>query len=587
MTKFADFSRYGYNIERELGANKIGGRVTYLATQTKTEYKVVIKQFQFAQCSSSWSEYESIEREIEVLKGLKHQGIPCYLDSFQMHSGFCIVQEYKAASPLSISRSFNPEELKIIAVKILKILVYLQNRIPPIIHRDLKPDNILVDEHLNAFLVDFGFARIGDGEVGVSSVVKGTLGFMPPEQLFNRQLTEASDLYGLGMTLICLLTQTKIDDIGALVDISYRIRFKHLVPKLNVHWVKWLEKMVEPRLKERFPNAQEALRALPNSPLHPPVIQITQSEVHLQATQVNQQLSHCLEITNLAPEVTLVGKWGVKHYPQDPIIANDEHPWISIEPIEFEANWIRCTLKVDTSLLMAGETYKRVLVLKTNAFPQNHLISLQIRTANLPVKTKRISLYPLLLLFLFLLLSTHSLLWLLLSSPFAAESLGAVTLGLLIGTVFGLQVAAWTLHNTGTLSGARLTSSSAACLGIFTLIGTWLSIDGLIGSWQPIFSGLAPGVFGGWLLGIGMGITIEKLLREQASRAVAILFVLLTSFLSIVVALGVISGFSRPEILIALTLSSVFLASLLINTPLNNARRLAEYRKSERGKIRP
>ena len=51
--------------------------------------------------------------------------------------------------------------------------------------------------------MDFGFARIGDGEVGVSSVVKGTLGFMPPEQIFNRQLTEASDLYGLGMTLIC------------------------------------------------------------------------------------------------------------------------------------------------------------------------------------------------------------------------------------------------------------------------------------------------------------------------------------------------------------------------------------------------
>jgi len=64
-------------------------------------------------------------------------------------------------------------------------------------HRDIKPENVLVDrqEELKVYLVDFGFAHIGSGEVAASSVVKGTLGFMPPEQMFNRQLTEASDLY--------------------------------------------------------------------------------------------------------------------------------------------------------------------------------------------------------------------------------------------------------------------------------------------------------------------------------------------------------------------------------------------------------
>jgi putative transposase len=96
-----------------------------------------------------------------------------------------------------VPRSFAPDEIKQIATSVLEILVYLQNRIPPIIHRDIKPENILVDEQINVYLVDFGFARIGEGEVAMSSMVKGTLGFMAPEQLFNRQLTEASDLYGL------------------------------------------------------------------------------------------------------------------------------------------------------------------------------------------------------------------------------------------------------------------------------------------------------------------------------------------------------------------------------------------------------
>jgi serine/threonine protein kinase len=81
---------------------------------------------------------DAIEREIAVLRDLKHPGIPRYLNSFQTADGFCIVQEYKAAEPLSKDRSFSPEELKIIASKILEILVYLQNRIPPVIHRDPK-----------------------------------------------------------------------------------------------------------------------------------------------------------------------------------------------------------------------------------------------------------------------------------------------------------------------------------------------------------------------------------------------------------------------------------------------------------------
>lgn len=115
---------------------------------------------------------------------------------------------------------------------------------------------------IKVYLVDFGFARMGGGDVGASSVVKGTLGFMPPEQLFNRQLTKASDLYSLGATLICLLTKTKSTEIGNLIDKDYRINFKPLVPKLSRQFIDWLSKMTAPSLQERYPNAVAALTAL-------------------------------------------------------------------------------------------------------------------------------------------------------------------------------------------------------------------------------------------------------------------------------------------------------------------------------------
>jgi uncharacterized protein YjbI with pentapeptide repeats len=266
MSHLADFSSQGYQVERELGQNRAGGRVTYLATSLatspKTQQHVVIKQFQFAQSGASWSDYDAYEQEIQLLRCLNHSSIPQYLDSFETPSGFCLVQEYKPASSLSASRHFTPQEVKQIAVSLLQVLVYLQQQNPPIIHRDIKPENILVDEQLKVYLVDFGLARIGGGEVAASSTVKGTLGFMPPEQVFNRQLTQASDLYSLGATLISLLTQTKSTEIGNLVDEAFRINFKPRVPKLNPQFIGWLEKMTAPNCKNRYPNAVTALEAL-------------------------------------------------------------------------------------------------------------------------------------------------------------------------------------------------------------------------------------------------------------------------------------------------------------------------------------
>lgn len=264
MNNFPDFSNHGYQVQKELGHNRTCGRVTYLAIDTKTYQSVVIKQFQFAQFGASWSDYEAVEREIQLLQELNHPSIPRYLDSFQTPAGFCLVQEYKQAPSLDQLRRFTPEEIKKIAVAVLEVLVYLQQQKPPIIHRDIKPENILVDrqDELKVYLVDFGFAHVGDKEVAASSAVKGTLGFMPPEQLFNRQLTEASDLYSLGATLICLLTKTKSSEIGNLIDEAYRINFKDLVPDLSPEFIEWLEEMVAPNLKNRFDNAADALEVV-------------------------------------------------------------------------------------------------------------------------------------------------------------------------------------------------------------------------------------------------------------------------------------------------------------------------------------
>ncbi|MBV9388246.1 MAG: pentapeptide repeat-containing protein [Chroococcidiopsidaceae cyanobacterium CP_BM_ER_R8_30] len=269
MSTFPDLAELGYQIVKELGHNRAGGRVTYLAHRTASQPPVVIKQFQFAHSDSNWSEYEAIQREVQLLQQLDHPSIPHYVDSFETPSGFCLVQEYKPAESLVFYYHWSVEEVKRIAIALLEALVYLQSACPPIIHRDIKPEHILVERQgeLKVYLVDFGFAHRGGGEVAVSSVVKGTLGFMPPEQLFNRQLTLASDLYSLGATLICLLTKTKSTQIGNLIDSAYRLNFRRLVPHLNSQFIEWLQRMVAPSLKYRFDSAAAALEALKPIPV--------------------------------------------------------------------------------------------------------------------------------------------------------------------------------------------------------------------------------------------------------------------------------------------------------------------------------
>jgi serine/threonine protein kinase len=252
----------GYQVIRELGRNSEAGRTTYLAIQLISQQKVVIKEFSFARMVHDWSDFRPCDREMQILRKLEHPRIPRYIGFAETSEFFFLILEYKTALPLSLKQSFQPEQIKQIALSTLEILVNLQQQISPIIHRDVKPDNILVDQQLNAYLIDFGLARQKDEKVHLSTFVAGTPGFIPPEEYLGSSLTEASDLYSLGVTVICLFTHTQPRDVSSLIDHNYRFNFQNLVPQINAQFRSWLIKMVEPRRNRRYPNASAAMNAL-------------------------------------------------------------------------------------------------------------------------------------------------------------------------------------------------------------------------------------------------------------------------------------------------------------------------------------
>ncbi|MEC4990391.1 MAG: serine/threonine-protein kinase [Oscillatoria sp. PMC 1068.18] len=403
LLKFPNFESFGYQVKQQLGHNYQGGRVTYQAINLATKITVVIKQFRFATTNSDWSDCKAVEREIQVLRSLNHSGIPRYLDSFDSGDGICLVQEYKNAQPLSTPRSFAPEEIKEIAVKILEILVYLQERIPPVFHRDLKPENILVDEQLNVYLVDFGFARIGGGSIAASSIYAGTFGFMAPEQLYDRELTKAADLYGLGATLICLLTQTKSTRIGELINLATnQINFQHLVSQLSFRFIEWLENLVQPDPEKRFPSAEVALAALqPLYVIRTPEVELSATSLEFEAQHIGEKLTKTLTVSNSIPETLLEGNWQVAPHSSDPPHSPDYHCWISFHAHQFKSNSVQCKIQIDTSKLKADKVYRRVLLLQTNANNSPEIVTVKVKTAPLPIANQKLPWLWLLMLLTF------------------------------------------------------------------------------------------------------------------------------------------------------------------------------------------
>lgn len=77
-----------------------------------------------------------------------------------------------------------------------------------VIHRDLKPENILFDDEGDAFIGDFGIAKLAETSQSLSgSMVFGTPAYMSPEQALGKNaLTGSSDQYALGIVLFEMLT---------------------------------------------------------------------------------------------------------------------------------------------------------------------------------------------------------------------------------------------------------------------------------------------------------------------------------------------------------------------------------------------
>lgn len=255
-----------YQLQKQLGRTA-AGRQTWLSTDLHTQEQVTVKLLAFSP-QMEWEELKLFEREAEVLQSLDHPRIPRYRDYFSIDretgSGlpwFALVQDYIPGYSLQEliekGKRFNESDVKNIAKNVLEILIYLHQLSPPVLHRDIKPSNLIYGDDKQIYLIDFGAVQAQAHVTGVTFTVVGTSGYAPLEQFWGRAVP-ASDLYGLGATLIHILTGVPPAD---LPQKESRIQFGDRV-NIKPHFIGWLEIMTEIAVEKRFPTATVALESL-------------------------------------------------------------------------------------------------------------------------------------------------------------------------------------------------------------------------------------------------------------------------------------------------------------------------------------
>jgi len=254
-----------YRIIDTLGQG--GSGTTYQAEDLQTHQQVALKALSLHRMTD-WKMMELFEREARVLAQLNYPSIPKYLDYFQVDTpqnrSFYISQQLAEGQSLAVMVQngwrANESVVQQIAVQILEILVYLHKLEPPVIHRDIKPNNIIRSPDGQVFLVDFGAVQDTYHSTFMrGSTVVGTYGYMAPEQ-FRGQAVPTTDLYGLGATLLFLLTHRSPAELPTdRLKLDFRSRVQ-----ISEKFADWLEKMLEPDTEERFSSAKEALKALRN-----------------------------------------------------------------------------------------------------------------------------------------------------------------------------------------------------------------------------------------------------------------------------------------------------------------------------------
>ncbi|KAI4349201.1 hypothetical protein L6164_009823 [Bauhinia variegata] len=221
------------NLEKKIGSGGFG--VVYYG-KLKDGKEIAVKVL----TSNSYQGKREFSNEVSLLSRIHHRNLVQLIGFCREEGHSMLVYEFMhngtlkehLYGPLTRGRSISWIKRLEIAEDSAKGIEYLHTGcVPAVIHRDLKSSNILLDKQMKAKVSDFGLSKLAvDGVSHVSSIVRGTVGYLDPEYYISQQLTDKSDVYSFGVILLELISGQE-----AISNESFGVNCRNIVQWAKLH----------------------------------------------------------------------------------------------------------------------------------------------------------------------------------------------------------------------------------------------------------------------------------------------------------------------------------------------------------------
>jgi len=182
---------------------------------------------------------KSLANEARALAAAHHPNVVLVYDLVRVEGEYLLVMEYVEGPTLSSAirnlarrnQTLSVGEALLVAEQMADGLACVHELLDhegepaPIVHRDLKPSNVILSQHGQAKLVDFGLAKgkLVAFHTVVPNITRGTPGYMSPEQVRGEELTPASDQFALGAILYEMVTSLPLFHDRSEMDLLKRV----------------------------------------------------------------------------------------------------------------------------------------------------------------------------------------------------------------------------------------------------------------------------------------------------------------------------------------------------------------------------
>jgi len=211
--------------------------------------------------------FDRFRREEEIGRAMDHPGVMKVMgdeDRSQVYMVMEWVDGRLLRKILDDQHKLDPQRAVAITLRILDALQYIHTH--GVVHRDLKPDNIMVDEHDNIKLIDFGIAANAKSRrltFAKFSQTMGTPDYISPEQVKGKRGDARSDLFALGVMFYEMLTG-KVPFSGANPFLIMNDRLlnspvppREIDPTLAPQLQEIIYRALERDPKNRYPSARD------------------------------------------------------------------------------------------------------------------------------------------------------------------------------------------------------------------------------------------------------------------------------------------------------------------------------------------